>query len=345
MNLNLSFLIIIANYNGQKYLKKCLDSIYTTEYKDFKVCIVDDGSTDDSLNIINSYTGKLNLDVINQDHGGASKARNKAILKYSKDFDVTVFLDNDTEVNPKWLTEINNFLIQNTDLSGVQCLLIDFENRDKIQSNGIILIPHVCWGISIQTGENLKNLKIDKRYCAAISAGLAVKSEALLKIGLFDEKLAVSTEDLDLTWRLWLFGFRVSNCPKSIVYHYTKKLEERRDMNVNLYSQYFNITKNSIRSLIKNYSFKYLIWFLPQALIINFVRAVLVLLRRGDSSSILAFFAAIGWNIVNLKSSILERSKIQKNRKFSDKYIYNTIMTNSSLKEIYEENFKQTNLL
>lgn len=345
MKNNFSFIVIIANYNGEKFLINCLNSLVRTNHRNFKVCIVDDGSTDSSLDIIEKYKHTLNLEILNQDHGGASKARNKAILKFQDDYDVIVFLDNDTEVDSQWLVEIEKFFIANKEISGVQCLLVDFEHRSKIQSNGIKLIPHVGWGISIQAGKELSELSKDNQYCAAISAGLAIKSDVIKKIGLFDELLSVSTEDLDFTWRIWVYGFKISNCPSSIVFHHTKKLEDRKDMNVNLYSQYFNITKNSTRTLIKNYSFTYLIWYLPQSIFINFIRAVLVLIRRKDSSSFLAFITAIFWNLYHLPDSLHQRVKIQNNRKFSDKYIYNTIMTPDSLRQIYEKNFKQTNLL
>ena len=297
MKNNLSFIVIIANFNGEKFLNNCLDSLVKTKYDNFKICIVDDGSTDSSIKIIHSYFDKLNLEVLNQDHGGASKARNKAIVKFQDDFDVLVFLDNDTEVDPKWLSELNDYLVKNPDVSGAQCLLIDFENRQKIQSNGIKLIPHVGWGISIQTGQNVSLVNKSKELCAAISAGLAIKSEAIKKVGLFDELLSVSTEDLDFTWRFWIYGFKLSNCPNSIVYHYSKRIEDRKDMNVDLYNLYFNISKNSIRTLIKNYSILYLFWYLPQSILINFLLALLVWIRRNDSSSFRAFISASFWNL------------------------------------------------
>ena len=154
----LNFVIIIANYNGEKYLTNCLNSLSNTNYKNFKICIVDDGSTDSSLEIINNFTNLLNIDVIKESHGGASKARNIAIKKYQGSSDVIVFLDNDTEVDKNWLFEINKYFSINKEVSGVQCLLIDYENRNKIQSNGVYLIPHVCWGVSIQAGENIEKL-------------------------------------------------------------------------------------------------------------------------------------------------------------------------------------------
>ena len=341
----LNFVIIIANYNGEKYLTNCLTSLSNTKYNNFKICIVDDGSTDSSLEIIKNFTKLLNLDLILESHGGASKARNIAIKKYCNTSDVTVFLDNDTEVDVNWLLEINKYLLINSEVSGVQCLLIDYEDRSKIQSNGVYLIPHVCWGVSLQSGASRKNLNIESVPCAAISAALAIKSDVIKDVGLFDEKLAVSTEDLDYIWRIWIYGYKIYNCPSSVVYHFSKSIENRKEMNVNLFSQYFHISKNSIRSLIKNYSFLYLIYYLPFSLLINFIRALLVLIKRNDASSINAFLKSLIWNFTELKDTLNQRRIIQRNRRNNDSYLYNTIMIKDSLPQIYEKNFKQTNLL
>jgi GT2 family glycosyltransferase len=345
MKKELSFLIIIANYNGEKYLNNCLNSLSKTKYENFKICIVDDGSTDKSISIIESYFKTLDIDLLLQDHGGASKARNKAILKYQNLYDILIFLDNDTEVDSLWLNELNNSFLKNSNAGALQCLLIDYENRNKIQSNGIYLIPHVCWGVSIQSGENLISVDKNSTPCAAISAALAVRSEAIKITGVFDEKLAVSTEDLDFTWRLWIGGFKVLNCPESKVFHYSKSMDARKEMNVNLYTQYFHLTKNSIRSLLKNYSLKYLVWYLPQCILINFVRSLLVLIKRKDPSSLKAFISALFWNFSNLRDTLKQRYIIQRKRKITDGVIYNTVMIKEPLEKIYEKYFKQTSLL
>ena len=345
MKNNLSFIIIIANYNGEKYLSRCLESIKNLDYKNFKVCVVDDGSIDTSMEILESFKNQFDLEIICQNHGGASKARNNAIKRFKNNFDVLLFLDNDTEIDKYCLNEINKQFISSQEIDSVQCLLIDFENRDVIQSNGMFLIPHVCWGVSYQGGAYLRNLNKKSIPCAAISAALAVRSYVFDKVGYFDEKLAVSTEDLDFTWRMWVLGFKIFNSPDAVVYHFSKGIAQRKEMNVNLESQYFHITKNSFRTLIKNYSLKSLFWFLPQCFLINFLRAVLVLIKRRDTSSLKSFFKAIYWNLTNLNETLKIRKKIQKSRVKSDKSIYNTVMIKDSLLDIYEKYFKQTKLL
>ena len=162
---------------------------------------------------------------------------------------------------------------------------------------------------------------------------------------MFDEKLAVSTEDLDFAWRIWIAGYKIKFSSKSLVFHFTKTIEMRKEMKIDNYKQYFHITKNTMRTILKNYSFFYLIYYLPQALAINLVRALLVLVRRNDSSAIKAFVSAFIWNLVVLKDTLKERSKVQKSRKIKDKDLYDIIMVKENLYEIYKKYFSQTNLL
>jgi len=337
--------VIIANYNGENFLLDCLNSLKFTKYKNFNVCIVDDGSNDQSIEIIKKFQANFEIDLIYQNHGGASRARNKAIEKYQYLSDVLVFLDNDTEVTPDWLNEILNTLYSEENVGAVQSTLIDFQKREVIQSAGIKLIPHTCWGISLLQGQKLVNHNLKDKEIACISACMAVKTEIFKYVSPFDEYLAVSTEDLDFSWRIWIAGFKIKLSSASVIFHYTKTLEMRKEMKVDNYKQYFHITKNTFRTLIKNYSFWYLVYYLPSAIFINFARALLVLFRRNDYSSLIAFLSAFYWNIKVLSNSLYERKKIQASRKISDKELYDKIMLDENLYEIYKKYFSQTNLL
>ena len=337
--------VIIANYNGEKFLATCLASIAQTDYTSYEVVVVDDGSTDNSLAIINSWQGKLKLTVLEQNHKGASAARNYAINLYKDKVDVLIFLDNDTEVTKNWITALVAALYKEERIGGAQALLIDYENRDYIQSAGIKLIPHTCWGVAIGQGQPLKEYSFTHKKITAISAGLAVKSCVFTNTESFDELLAVSTEDIDLTWRMYTSGYKIVLAQDALVYHYTKTLAMRKDMHVDLRKQYFHISKNSIRSILKNYSINYLFYYLPLCIFINAARAVLVLLVRHDAASIIAFGQAIVWNISNFADTMNHRKAVQQNRRATDKYIYESIMIHDGLYRIYKKYFSQTKLL
>jgi len=274
--------IIIPNFNGEKYLSTCLSSVSKSSYRNFEVILVDDGSTDKSLKIIHKFLKKDKRFKLlkNEKNLGAAASRNKAV-KVAKG-EILVFLDNDTEVDKAWLKELVNPLLKDKKNGAAQSLILDFERRSLIQMAGGLLMPQTGWLLPFYQWEKYPKVKnkLKEREIVAISASLAVKKDVFEKIGGFDEKEAVYTEDLDFSWRVWVVGYRIVLSPKSIVYHFTKPVEKRAHMGGTYEKIYFHLAKNSFRSIIKNYELKNLVKYLPMSLLINLGRGFLVLLKR-----------------------------------------------------------------
>lgn len=126
--------IIIPVYNIEKYIEKCLDSILDQTYEDFEVIIVDDGSTDSSGQICDSYARTDNrIKVIHIKNGGASKARNIGIEYSSGDW--ITFVDGDDYIESTMLAELHRELCEKN-LDAVSC---DFrmvsEDSTKVLQN------------------------------------------------------------------------------------------------------------------------------------------------------------------------------------------------------------------
>ena len=119
------FSIIVPVYNTEKYLKRCLDSIKSQSFKDYEVIIVNDGSTDNSSDIISKYSYK----VINQENQGLSMARNNGVKDASGEY--LIFLDSDDYIEKDLLKEINNSLSNRPDLVRYQIKEV-FDNKEDI---------------------------------------------------------------------------------------------------------------------------------------------------------------------------------------------------------------------
>lgn len=104
--------VIVPVYNGEKFLDRCFNSLIMQTNKNFDVIMVDDGSTDNSINIAKSYLDKLNLKIFSQSNRGVSSARNFGISKANSE--LVTFLDCDDEYYP-------NF---------VDCMLKNFTDTD-----------------------------------------------------------------------------------------------------------------------------------------------------------------------------------------------------------------------
>lgn len=88
--------IIVPVYNSEKYLKKCLDSLTRQTLKDIEIILVNDGSTDKSLEIINSYLKDKRIKLFNKENGGQASARNMGLTKATSDY--IMFIDSDDYV-------------------------------------------------------------------------------------------------------------------------------------------------------------------------------------------------------------------------------------------------------
>jgi len=339
--------IIIANFNGENYLSTCLNSVLRSSYKNYELILVDDGSTDKSIEIIEGFLKKdkrIKL-LRNAQNLGAAASRNKAIRVARGKY--IVFLDNDTEVTRNWLSKIIEPLNKNSQIGGVQSLLLDFTNRDLIQTGGGLLIPHTGWLAPLYQWTKYRQMKdkITSKEIIAVSASLAVRKEIIDSISGFDEKEAIFTEDLDFCWRIWISGYKIILFPDSIAYHLSKSVEKRAGMNATYQKIYFNLAKNSFRSILKNYSFLNILRFLPASLAVNLGRGVLVLYARGQIAALSGSLQGLIWNIINIADTLKERSKIQKKRKVSDFFILKQIGEVGSLMDIYNKHFKQTKLI
>lgn len=102
----MKFSIIIPVYNVEKYLKKCIDSVLNQTYQDFEIIIVNDGSTDNSSQILNNYKDNDKIIIINQSNHGLSYSRNKGVEKSSGEY--ILFLDSDDYYEIKLLETLNN---------------------------------------------------------------------------------------------------------------------------------------------------------------------------------------------------------------------------------------------
>lgn len=139
---NLKFSIIIPVYNVEKYLKKSLDSILEQIYDNYEIIIINDGSTDNSVKILNEYKLNKKIKIIHQKNKGLSSARNEGLKHITGDY--ILFIDSDDYIEENLLETLNNN-IKNEDLIRFQVrtvdenykTLIEYTEQEFINLNGI----------------------------------------------------------------------------------------------------------------------------------------------------------------------------------------------------------------
>lgn len=104
--------VVVTVYNTEKYLRRCLDSIINQNFKDIEIVCVNDGSTDNSLKILNEYAEKdSRVKVVDQENQGVSGARNTGVREASAKY--LSFVDSDDYVDPKIYEKGYNLISSN----------------------------------------------------------------------------------------------------------------------------------------------------------------------------------------------------------------------------------------
>ena len=121
--------VIIPVYNTEKYVEKCLESLAKQEMKDFEVIIVNDGSTDNSENVIKNYmqSSKLNIKYLEKENGGLASARNYGFEKASGKY--ISFLDSDDYLDKNLFSELEKYIDKDIDLIKFKMKKVDEKGR------------------------------------------------------------------------------------------------------------------------------------------------------------------------------------------------------------------------
>ncbi len=248
--------IIIVNFNGKQLLSDCLNSVLENHYKNYEIILVDNNSTDGSIELISENFPFVKIIKLSDNHG-FSYPNNLAAKKAKGEF--LLFLNNDTTITKDSISELINILKNNDSIGICQSLLL--RPNGEIDSSGDFL--HVLGLPYCSTQKIVEPRKI----LSARGAALFSRRDLFQKLGGFNEKFFATFEDVDLCWRSWIYGKEVQVIPNSIVYHKgsetIKKIEtkiESHSFNNFLLLNILNLESNKIPRFI---------FSLPKILFVN----------------------------------------------------------------------------
>jgi len=200
--------VIIVNFNGKNLLEKCLNSLFKIDYENFEVILVDNNSTDDSVEFIRKNYASIILIKLDSNKGFAEP--NNIGSKSAKG-EYLLFLNNDTVVTPNFISEMIK-VIENNDQIGI-CQSLLLKPNNTVDSSGDFIDG---LGVVFSSKKIPNNIE---KISSAKGASLLIRKKLFTDLGGFDKKFFATFEDVDLGWRTWILGYNVVIVPKSIVYH------------------------------------------------------------------------------------------------------------------------------
>ncbi|MHA1834573.1 MAG: glycosyltransferase family 2 protein [Candidatus Baldrarchaeia archaeon] len=301
--------VLILNYNGKFHLKKCIDSVLETDYPNFEIVIVDNGSTDGSVDFIRKTYPNVKAIAFEKNFGFA-EAYNRAIRKIKTE--IIMLLNNDIIVDKNWLKELVKH-VSDTRVASATCKMKFLNNKEIINSAG-----GSCdiYGVAWARGNGEKDIGQYDQTCEVFyvsGATMMLKKSVWRDVGPFDSRYFMYAEELDWCWRARLKGYKILYVPKSVVFHKWHGTSSKTPF-------IYLLERNWLCNLIKNYNTTTIVQLIPAYLLLKMLK-FLWLAFKGARNEKLAVPKAILWNLKNLKGTLRRRAQIQATRKVPDEQI------------------------
>lgn len=215
----LNVLIVVLNWNGIDDTEACLVSLLAQDYNNYKIAIVDNNSSDDSverLKALEQSHGNSLVCIYNEDNRGFAGGVNTGIrYALENDFDAVALFNNDALAEQRWLSPL--VAEMNDEVSVVTGLLLHADGK-TIDSTGDM---YSTWGMPGPRKRDAPAKEApESSYVFSASGGASLYKTSLFReIGLFDESFFMYYEDVDLSFRAQLAGHKVYYTNKAVAYH------------------------------------------------------------------------------------------------------------------------------
>ena len=307
--------VVIPNWNGESDLPTCLDSLMAQSLKP-SVIMVDNGSKDSSIQLVESKYPDVEIirNPVNMGYTGGVNPGYQRALELSVAY-VAPF-NNDAVADHNWLRNLVDYLDEHPKVGIASCKVASSDGKHLDDTGDLYTI----WGLPYPRGRgevNTGRYDSSTEIFGGSGAASLYRVSMLEEIGLLDQDFFAYYEDVDISFRAQLAGWKIAYVPRSVIYHATSTTGSRVK---GLFT--YQTVKNYPWLLIKNVPGPLLPKVLPRFLLAQFFfvgRAVL----RGHGWYALKAIAVSLWK---LPKKLSERRHIQKNRKVSSDYIW-SIMT------------------
>ncbi len=318
--------LIVLNYNGVKHLKEYFTSVFNQTVVPDEVIMLDNLSTDGSSEYVEKYFPQVRI-VRNTYNAGTAQGSNIAASSAKGDY--LIFQSNDMRLDRHCIEELAKTINKEKEVGIVTSVLLNYSPDRKTGEHFIDNAGGIAdvYGFGMQNHPFISIKKIPNKEEVFFSYGgsFIIPRKLFNKIHGFDNRYFTLNDDIDLSWRVRLLGYKIIYTKKSIIYH---KVSATLGTLFNRSIKRYWSERNALRTILKNYDNISLVKRLPVYFLILFGEMGYFIYRR-RFSLFMADLKALLWNIVYLPETILERIKIQKLKKRNN---IEKIMIHSSLK-------------
>ena len=305
--------IIVVNYNGEQVLGDCLIALGRQSFRDFEIVLVDNGSSDGSIALVERLREKLRgapMGLVLLSGNRGFPAGNTEGLRHCSG-DYIVLLNNDTEADEGWLQALVDAADAHPE-AGICASRLIVHDTDRIDSAGD-LFSTALKGFKRGEGEARDSFNKEEYVFGACGGAALYRRSMLDETGFLDEDFFLIHEDTDLNWRAQLAGWKVLYVPSAVVSHKVRSsIGHMSDVSV-----YFTL-RNTELVRIKNIPCRIFLRCLPSFIVGMATEFVYFAIRHRR----LRLYLKAKWDALFLLPAMLKkRAAVMKKRKVSDAYL------------------------
>lgn len=298
--------IAILNWNGLDLLKKFLPSVVKNTPTDINIYVIDNGSTDNSIDFINTNFSSITTIILDKNYGYA-QGYNLGLKKI--DAEIICMLNNDVEVKPGWTDPILEVFKTEKNTAIIQPKMLNYNDPKKFDYAGAAGGYLDKFGYPYCRGRLYNSIEIDKgqyddvkEIFWACGACLFIRKKVFELANGFDNKFWAHMEEIDLCWRVQNLGYKIKYHYKSEVYHLnagTLNINNPKKTYLNFRNQLYMLTKNYKDNIFVLLFFKFFI---------DSLVSVFFLITKGIKHTLAIFHAYLSF-YKQLKHLIIIRNR------------------------------------
>ncbi|MFM7106752.1 MAG: glycosyltransferase family 2 protein, partial [Flavobacteriales bacterium] len=244
--------VAILNWNGQKFLRQFLPGVMEHSASVADVVVIDNGSTDHSIAILEGEFPSVKIVRLAQNLGFAG-GYNEGLAKLTE-YKYFILLNSDVEVTPNWIEPVLQFMERTPGMVACQPKILDYHRKEWFEYAGAaggymdkdgyaFCAGRIFFAFEKDHGQYNQ----DKEVFWSSGAAMFIESSAWFHVKGLDETFFAHMEEIDLCWRLKNRGFKVGYCHSSTVYHYGGGTLDRHSPT----KTYLNF-RNNLLMILKN---------------------------------------------------------------------------------------------
>lgn len=298
--------VLVINWNGREHLEECFRSLLANDYPDARFILLDNASTDDSVEYVTETFGKdSRVEVLECGANlGWSRGNNVGLERTLADnADYVLLLNNDTRLEPGCIKALVDQAESTPEAGAFAPKILLYDTPELLNSIGMeASIIGGGWdrGLGRLDGPRWNEVCEVAGVCGA---ACFLRVDALRKTGLLPTDFDIYLDDLDLCLRIWDAGYTIVTCPEAVVHH---KFSATMGHGKQARRKYYLNTRNRMRVILRNFPASKF-WEVAGAYVLGECRAIGRSLLDGDPLRAWAHIRSWLSGLASLRSTLRQR--------------------------------------